>query len=114
MTSCPDVMAADNYSGSVTPGAGKEFMTIDELAAWLAVSKNTVRNWMDDGVLKAGAEFIEVGRVLRFLPTITLNKLLEHSAKAANSDTAVETLRPQQRKVPSSRTAKRHGINLDY
>jgi hypothetical protein len=96
-----------------------DMLTIEELAEWLRVGKNTIRAWMDEHVLVAGSEFIEVKRVIRFLIAPTMKKLLEYSSQQQPSVKqnmkecrADKTTSSKRQAVKQN--SKKTKINLDY
>ena len=80
-----------------------EFLTTEEFARKLRIGRSTLFEWLQQGVLKPGRDFIKVGRVLRFVwSDDTVASLAEATVQPKLSD---------RRKHQASTKA---GINWDY
>jgi hypothetical protein len=91
------------------PGFDCGFLTVEQFAARLHVSRATVFGWMQRGVLQAGRHYVKFGRVLRFPWSPALVAELLH----ASSEQAVspERVRPTPRQ---RRPVKGSPVNWDY
>lgn len=59
-------MTVDNYL-SATPVSSCEFLTVEQLAQRLHISRATVFSWMQRGIFVQGRHFFKRGHVLRFI-----------------------------------------------
>ena len=91
------------------PGFDRGFLTVEQFAARLCVSRATVFGWMQRGVLQAGRHYVKLGRVIRFpWSAETVEELLHASAE---QNTMPQKVRPAAR---PRRTFKGSPVNWDY
>ncbi len=78
------------------PQTSAEFLTVEQLAERLQVSRATLFSWMQKGILAQGRHYFKRGRVLRFIwSTALIQELLSGSpAKDATETPAKPSLKP--------------------
>ena len=77
----------DRPASSAEFPEGTELLTKAQFAKRVQVSLNTVGNWMSQGRLVLGKDYIKVGRVVRILfePAL-IERLLEESTKTTENN----------------------------
>jgi predicted DNA-binding transcriptional regulator AlpA len=69
-----------------------QFLTVEQFAQCIQVSRATVFTWMQRRILKKGCHYVKIGRVLRFLWSEDgVKQLLESSSVTIEKQTQVIT-----------------------
>jgi len=90
------------------------FLTSDQLAKKLQISRTTVFGWLKKGELKEGVHYLRLGRILRFRWPFFLNaQPLAQTAVEVECETPPESL-PTQGKHSRRHRGKKPAVNLDY
>jgi len=92
-----------------------EFLTVAEFADRLKVSRTTVFSWLKNGELREGADFIRLGRILRFRWPYFNNRL---PSPQPVQDVQRKPSLPEQPTHKRQQSSEKQGtapaINLDY
>jgi excisionase family DNA binding protein len=96
-----------NSDKNLSPPAS-EFLTLEELAERLKVSRTTVFSWLKNGELREGVHYLRLGRIVRFhWPIYPLQPI----ATTAESQPDASPFRKKQSRTGPGGTPV---INLDY
>jgi hypothetical protein len=86
-----------------------EFLTVEELAQNLQVSRATLFNWMQKGILVQGRHYFKQGHILRFIWSDELiQELLTGSSEKVKK---VSPVKPSQMPIKQNKCKP---INWDY
>ena len=83
-----------------------ETINIDEFAKRMGVSRTTVFKWKNNGILKSGVHFIQVGSVIRFFWDINVLRTI----KSEECETEEKQVSEIKRPAPTRKAS----INMDY
>lgn len=94
---------------AATPLSSCEFLTVEQLAQRLHISRATVFGWMQRGIIVQGRHYFKRGHVLRFLWSEDfIRQLLADSTEDARKRSTVKPdVKPLKHKKPNP-------INWDY
>lgn len=97
---------------SPQPTLTADFLTVEQFAQRLQVSRTTIFEWLKTGNLVQGKHYFKIGRVLRFVWDATLLLLDKTNKHTPRRKAAPLPPRPKDRRrhsIPSQ-----PAINLDY
>ncbi len=86
-----------------------EFLTVEQFADRLQVSRTTVFGWLKSGHLVQGTHFFKIGRVLRFVWDAALFMHDKGTEPSPETPTASRPKGERQQRIPSQ-----PAVNLDY
>ena len=91
-----------------------EFLTVEEYADRLKVSRTTVFSWLKNGELREGADYFRRGRIVRFRWPPFPTKPQPQTAEDADRKPQRPTASPCPRKQTQEERGTGPAINLDY
>ena len=87
-----------------------EFLTVEELATRLKVSRTTVFSWLKNGELRQGVDYFKFGRILRF--SWPFSPMAQAQANSEREQTR------EKKTLKVRRSNKKDGstpaVNIDY